>query len=74
MPLSHEHIESKTLSVIKIYTLTRAELLCPLCYEIPGIVWHSTHNGVKNHSKVAYEHIRFHENCPEPTIYLKLEV
>ena len=37
MPLSHEHVGSKILAEIKIYILTRAELLCPLCYEIPCI-------------------------------------
>ena len=35
MPLSHEHIGSKILAKIRIYILTRAELLCRLCYEIP---------------------------------------
>ena len=35
MPLSHEHVGSKILAKIKMYTLTRAELLFNLCYEIP---------------------------------------
>ena len=35
MPLSHEHVGSKIESKIKIYILTRAELLLNLCYEIP---------------------------------------
>ena len=35
MPLSHEHVGSKILANIKMYTLTRAELLFNLCYEIP---------------------------------------
>jgi hypothetical protein len=35
MALSHEHVGSKILVDIKIYILARAELLCPLCYEIP---------------------------------------
>ena len=35
MPLSHEHIESKTPEKIQIYILTRAELLITLCNEIP---------------------------------------
>ena len=35
MPLSHEHIGSKIPAKIQIYTLTRAKLLFPLCYEIP---------------------------------------
>ena len=35
MPLSHEHVGSKILEKIKMYTLTRAELLFNLCYEIP---------------------------------------
>jgi hypothetical protein len=35
MGLSHEHIGPKILAKIKIYVLTRAELLFPLCYEIP---------------------------------------
>ena len=33
--VSHEHIQPKTSAKIKIYTLTRAELLCSLCNEIP---------------------------------------
>ena len=35
MGLSHEHVGSKILAKIKIYILTRAELLFTLCYEIP---------------------------------------
>ena len=35
MGLSHEHVGPKILAKIKIYILTRAELLFPLCYEIP---------------------------------------
>ena len=35
MPLSHEQVESKIFAKIKMYTLTRAELLFNLCYEIP---------------------------------------
>jgi hypothetical protein len=35
MGLSHEHEGPKILAKIKIYILTRAELLFPLCYEIP---------------------------------------
>ena len=35
MGLSHEHVEPKILAKIKIYVLTRAELLFHLCYEIP---------------------------------------
>ena len=44
MAQSHEQVEpktsskikiSKTSSKIKIYNLMRAELLCPFCYEIP---------------------------------------
>ena len=38
MPLSHEHVGSKILAKIKIYILTRAELLLNLCYEIPCIL------------------------------------
>ena len=37
MSLSHEHVGPKILEKIKIYVLTRAELLFPLCYEIPCI-------------------------------------
>ena len=37
MGLSHEHVGPKILATIKIYILTRAELLCRLCYEIPCI-------------------------------------
>ena len=35
MPLSHEHVGFKIVAKIKIYILTRAELLFNLCYEIP---------------------------------------
>ena len=35
MALSHKYVETKTSAKIKIYTLTRAELLFSLCYEIP---------------------------------------
>ena len=35
MPVPHEHVGSKILARIKIYILTRAELLINLCYEIP---------------------------------------
>ena len=35
MTLSHKHVGFKILAKIKIYTLTRAELLFNLCYEIP---------------------------------------
>ena len=35
MALSHEHVRSKILAKNKIYSLTRAELLFNLCYEIP---------------------------------------
>ena len=38
MPLSHEHVGPKILAKIKTYFLTRAELLCSLCYEIPCII------------------------------------
>ena len=41
MALSDEkYLEPKTSSKIKIYSLTRAELLCPLCYEIPCTLNH----------------------------------
>ena len=35
MGISHEHVGPKISAKIKIYILTRAELLCSLCYEIP---------------------------------------
>ena len=35
MGLSHEHVGPNILAKIKIYVLTRAELLFPLCYEVP---------------------------------------
>ena len=37
MAPSHEHVGSKILAKLKVYILTRAELLCTLCYEIPCI-------------------------------------
>ena len=35
MGLTNEHVGPKILAKIKIYVLTRAELLFTLCYEIP---------------------------------------
>ena len=35
MCLTNEHVGPKILAKIKIYVLTRAELLFTLCYEIP---------------------------------------
>ena len=35
MGLTNEHVGPKVLSKIKIYVLTRAELLFKVCYEIP---------------------------------------
>ena len=35
MGLTNENVGPKILAKIKIYVLTRAELLFPLCYEIP---------------------------------------
>ena len=35
MSLSHEHVGPKILGKIKVSVLSRAELLFPLCYEIP---------------------------------------
>ena len=35
MALSHEDVGLKILAKIKIYLLTRAELLCSLCNELP---------------------------------------
>ena len=35
MGLTNEHVGPKILAKIKIYVLTRAELLFNLCYEIP---------------------------------------
>ena len=43
MGLSHEPVGPKILAKLKIYILTRAELLFSLCYEIPCImrkVWY----------------------------------
>ena len=37
MSISHEHAGPKISAKIKIYFLTRVELLCSLCYEIPCI-------------------------------------
>jgi hypothetical protein len=40
MGLSHEYVGPQVLAKIKINILTRAELLFPLCYEIPCIKLH----------------------------------
>ena len=39
MGLTNENVGPKILAKIKIYVLTRAELLFTLCYEIPCIRW-----------------------------------
>ena len=38
MGLTNEHVGPKILAKIKIYVLTRAELLFKVCYEIPCIL------------------------------------
>ena len=38
MGLTNEHVGPRILAKIKIYVLTRAELLVTLCYEIPCII------------------------------------
>ena len=38
MGLTNEQVGLKILAKIKIYVLIRAELLFPLCYEIPCII------------------------------------
>ena len=38
MGLTNENIGPKILAKIKIYVLTRAELLFKVCYEIPCII------------------------------------
>ena len=38
MGLTNEHVGPKILAKIKIYILTREELLINLCYEIPCII------------------------------------
>ena len=45
MGLTNEHVGPTKLAKIKIYVLTRAELLFNLCYEIPcnSVVWISTY-------------------------------
>ena len=50
MPLSHEHVGSKILAKIKIYILTRAELLINLCYEIPCRLGQSLRTKIQSRS------------------------
>ena len=38
MALSHEHVGPKIAANIKVYTLTRPELLCSLCYRHPEVL------------------------------------
>ena len=38
---TNEHVGPKILAKIKIYVLTRAELLFQVCYEIPCTSWTS---------------------------------
>ena len=41
MGLSNENVVPKILAKIKIFVLTRAELLFKVCYEIPCIGWNT---------------------------------
>ena len=43
MGLTNEHVGPKVLSKIKIYVLTRAELLFKVCYEIPCSIFLIVH-------------------------------
>ena len=45
MSLNNEHVGSKIVAKIKIYNLTRAELICSLCYEIPCSIIFTVING-----------------------------
>ena len=53
MPLSHEHVGSIILAKIKMYILTRAELLFNLCYGIPC---------------TKYSHMYFSSSYPQNTL------
>ena len=46
MSLSHEHVGSKIPAKINTFTLTRAELLIHLCYEIPCRSQEGTEHGL----------------------------
>ena len=44
MALTNENVGPKILAKIKIYALTRAELLFQVCYEIPCTSLHYSYN------------------------------
>ena len=48
MGLTNEHVGHKLLAKIKIYVLTRAELLFPLCYEIPCTIFFKNEDNVRH--------------------------
>ena len=52
MPLSDKHVGPKIFAKIKIYNLTRAELLFNLCYEIPCTLFY-----LKSEFKSKYDKI-----------------
>ena len=54
MGLSHEHVGPKILAKIKIYVLTRAELLISLCYEIPCITFNGNIAGLSCKLAITY--------------------
>ena len=54
MCLTNEHVGPKILAKIKIYVLTRAELLIPLCYEIPCILESFNLSGNLPDSKILF--------------------
>ena len=54
MPLTKEHVGPRILAKIKIYVLTRAELLFNLCYEIPCITGDMAH---KKTQALVFNHL-----------------
>ena len=54
MVLSHEDVGLKILAKIKIYLLTRAELLCSLCNEIPCTSYNRKKNNKNNNKSRFY--------------------
>ena len=44
MPLSNEHVKAKILAKIKIYVLTRVELLLPYAMRYPVLHFHSKYH------------------------------
>ena len=69
MGLSHEYVGSKIFEKIKIYILTRAELLFTLCYEIPWSLYIVSKYSKRFRFAPSFDNkFNFFEVCPGHTV------